>query len=91
MNKKTLIALLCGVLAAALICIAVGLIIYIPALNISIDKAAADYAALSQQKSSLMALGMLIMIVGCSGVIIPALALIVIMIINVVSAANNKL
>lgn len=89
MGKKTLIALLSGVLIAAIVCIVVGLIIYIPAANLRLDSAAADFSTLSQQRSAQMALGSLILIVGCSAFVLPAAALIVLMIIYAVSAFKN--
>lgn len=90
MSKKTLTAVLCGILAAALVLIIVGLIVYFTSAGIKLDSSAADYAALSQQKSAKMAIGMLIIIVGCSGFIMPAVALIIIMVINAVSAAKKS-
>ncbi|MGN0814325.1 MAG: hypothetical protein ACI4MH_03745 [Candidatus Coproplasma sp.] len=90
MNKKSLIAVLLGILVAALICIIVGIIIYFNAFGIQLDKNAADYSTLLQQKNSAMAMGSLIIIVGCSSFILPAVALIVIMIVNAVSAAKHS-
>ena len=90
MNKKNLVALLLGILVAALICITVGMIIYFPAFGTQLDKNAADYSMLLQQKNSAMAIGSLIIIVGCSSFILPAAALIIIMVINAVSAVKNR-
>ncbi|MGN0818389.1 MAG: hypothetical protein ACI4L9_05400 [Candidatus Coproplasma sp.] len=90
MNKKTIIAVLSGILVAALICIIVGTIIYFPAANTRLDSSAADYATLLQQKNSSIALGLIILIVGCSGFIMPAIALIVIIIIDALAAVKNR-
>ncbi len=71
MNKKLLVYILAGIAVAALICIITGIIMYSVAIGKQISVTAPDYSLLIDQKKSAVAIGMLMVIVGCTFIALP--------------------
>jgi lipoprotein signal peptidase len=89
-NKKLIIYLMLGILAAAVVCIIAGLITYLIAANTTILQTAEHYSELVYARNYRMALGLTITYVGVAIAIPPLVVLIIILIINAVSAHKNK-
>jgi hypothetical protein len=90
MNRKNLTAILLGVLAAALIFVIAGLIIYLPATHIVLNKAAENYAKLNAARSRRLILGMVLIWVGSATATLPTIALLVILIIYIINKIKNN-
>lgn len=71
MNKKILIFILAGVAVAAIVCIITGVVMYSSAISKQISLGSPDYSALLDQKKSAVALGLLMVIVGCTFISLP--------------------
>ncbi len=71
MNKKILIFILAGIAVAAIVCIITGVVMYSSAISKQISLGSPDYSALLDQKKSAVALGLLMVIVGCTFISLP--------------------
>jgi hypothetical protein len=90
MNKKVLVGVLLGILMAAVVCIVVGLIFYLSAVNTNLVVGSSDYAQLSAAKNSKLLMGMICIIVGASCFILPAAGLLIILINYAVTAIKRR-
>lgn len=90
MKKKTLVAVALGILIAALICIIVGLIIYLTALHTEIISGTENYVQLNAARSGKIILGLAMLIVGLSCFSLPAVVLLILLISFAVSAIKNR-
>lgn len=71
MNKKIFAWVLAGIAAAALACIITGIVMYSVAIAKQISVTAPDYSVLMDQKKAAVAVGLLMVIVGCTFISLP--------------------
>ncbi len=89
MNKKHLAWVLTGVLAAAVICIVVGIIIYFVSQGIVVPKDAPDFSELNSARAAKILTGLVIICVGAASAILPLIALIVLLIVRLVNKLDK--
>ena len=75
-TKKIITFAIAGVAVAAVVCLIVGLCYYFPALNFHPLTTDPNYKELVESRASAMQLGMLVIIVGCSFLIMSLMAFI---------------
>ena len=71
MNKKIFAWVLAGIAVAALACIITGIVMYSVAIAKQISVTATDYSVLMDQKKAAVAVGLLMVIVGCTFISLP--------------------
>lgn len=89
MNKKHLTWVLTGVLAAAVICVVIGLIIFYVSQGIAIPQDAPDFAELNAARAAKIFAGLVIICVGAASAVVPLIALTVLLIMRLLSKLDK--
>jgi hypothetical protein len=77
MNKKSIRAILIGVLTAGIVCLLAGMIVYLVSVNTQIASNVANYSQLVRQKQFASLMGIFLMITGGVFATPPMITLIV--------------
>lgn len=90
-NKKILVYLLLGLICSAIICLVIGLILYITAEAEVILQSAPNYSQLLQNKALKMFVGTALIIVGSVCFSVPSLILLVLLTKKAFTEHKNKI